>query len=234
MKVLLAGGSGIVATLVIPFLKQHHTLRVFDRRAPEDTTLEFLKGELADPQALKEAVKGMDAFIYLAMGSVDWENWSGIESAYDVNIKGLHFLFRTAAQEGITQAVYCSCMSVYADLRNRYFPDEEIPPDETELYGFTKWLGEEVCRNAWRRWGIHVNALRLCHPTLKEQWMKETTLGIPTIATTDEDVASVMNAALQLQAGFQAFMVSGDYEQKTMNLSKASRMLGWSPQARPR
>jgi hypothetical protein len=64
--------------------------------------------------------------------------------------------------------------------------------------------------------------------------MKETTLGIPTIATTDEDVASVMNAALQLQAGFQAFMVSGDYEQKTMNLSKASRMLGWSPQARPR
>jgi nucleoside-diphosphate-sugar epimerase len=234
MKVLLAGGSGIVATLVIPFLKQHHTLRVFDRRAPEDTTLEFLKGELADPQALKEAVKGMDAFIYLAMGSVDWENWSGIESAYDVNIKGLHFLFRTVAQEGITQAVYCSSMSVYADLRNRYFPDEEIPPDETELYGFTKWLGEEVCRNAWRRWGIHVNALRLCHPTLKEQWMKETTLGIPTIATTDEDVASVMNAALQLQAGFQAFMVSGDYEQKTMNLSKASRMLGWSPQARPR
>ncbi|SVB42693.1 uncharacterized protein METZ01_LOCUS195547 [marine metagenome] len=234
MKVLLAGGSGIVATLVIPFLKQHHTLRVFDRRAPEDTTLEFLKGELADPQALEEAVKGMDAFIYLAMGSVDWENWSGIESAYDVNIKGLHFLFRTAAQEGITQAVYCSSMSVYADLRNRYFPDEEIPPDETELYGFTKWLGEEVCRNAWRRWGIHVNALRLCHPTLKEQWMKETTLGIYTIATTDEDVASVMNAALQLQAGFQAFMVSGDYEQKTMNLSKASRMLGWSPQARPR
>jgi len=112
MKVLLAGGSGIVATLVIPFLKQHHTLRVFDRRAPEDTTLEFLKGELADPQALKEAVKGMDAFIYLAMGSVDWENWSGIESAYDVNIKGLHFLFRTAAQEGITQAVYCRCMQI--------------------------------------------------------------------------------------------------------------------------
>ena len=233
MKVLLAGGSGRVATLVIPFLKSKHSLRVLDRQPPADKTLEFIKGELTDPQALKEAVQGMDAFIYLAMGSEDWENWSGIDSSYDANIKGLHFLFRTAAQEGITQAVYCSSMSVYADLRNRYFPDEEIPPDETELYGFTKWLGEEVCRNAWRRWGIHVNALRLCHPTFKEQWMKQTKLGTPTIATSDEDVASVMDASLQLQAGFQAFMVSGDYEQKTMNLSKAFRMLGWSPQARP-
>ena len=119
----------------------------------------------------------MDAFIYLAMGNLEWEEWSGIDSAYDVNIKGLHFLFRTAAKQGITQAVYCSSMSVYSDLRSRYFPDEEIPPDETELYGFTKWMGEQVCRNAWRRWGCHVNALRLCHPTLKEKWLEETKQG---------------------------------------------------------
>ena len=94
-------------------------------------------------------------------------------------------------------------------------------------------MGEQVCRNAWRRWGCHVNALRLCHPTLKEKWLEETKLGTPTIATTDEDVASAMNAALELKAGFQSFMISGDYEQKTMNLSKASRMLDWKPQARP-
>ena len=81
--------------------------------------------------------------------------------------------------------------------------------------------------------GCHVNALRLCHPTLKEKWLEETKLGTPTIATTDEDVASAMNAALELKAGFQSFMISGDYEQKTMNLSKASRMLDWKPQARP-
>ena len=233
MKVLLAGGSGIVGTLVIPFLKKNHTLRVFDRHAPADSSIEFQQGDITDPQALETATKGMDAFIYLAMGNLEWEEWSGIDSAYDVNIKGLHFLFRTAAKQGITQAVYCSSMSVYSDLRSRYFPDEEIPPDETELYGFTKWMGEQVCRNAWRRWGCHVNALRLCHPTLKEKWLEETKIGTPTIATTDEDVASAMNAALELKAGFQSFMISGDYEQKTMNLSKASRMLDWKPQARP-
>jgi len=233
MKVLLAGGSGRVATLVIPFLKKQHELRVYDRNPPVDQSLEFLQGELTDPVGLEKAVEGMDALIYLAMGSEDWDTWQGVDSAYDVNVKGLHFLMRSAQAAGIQQAVYCSSMSVYADLRKRYFQDEEIPPDETALYGFTKWLGEEICRNAWRRWGMHTNALRLCHPTLKEKWLNETQQGVTTIATTDEDVASAMLAALELKAGFQAFMISGDYEQKIMCMAKAERMMGWTPKARP-
>jgi hypothetical protein len=28
-------------------------------------------------------------------------------------------------------------------------------------------------------------------------------------------------------------MISGDYEQKLMNMSKARRLLGWEPRARP-
>ena len=100
MKVLLAGGSGIVGTLVIPFLKKNHTLRVFDRHAPADSSIEFLQGDITDPQALDTAAKGMDAFIYLAMGNLEWEEWSGIDSAYDVNIKGLHFLLERQRSKG--------------------------------------------------------------------------------------------------------------------------------------
>jgi hypothetical protein len=29
-------------------------------------------------------------------------------------------------------------------------------------------------------------------------------------------------------------MISGDYEQKLLNMSKAKRLLGWEPLARPR
>ena len=42
-----------------------------------------------------------------------------------------------------------------------------------------------------------------------------------------------MLAALELKAGFQAFMISGDYAQKIMCMTKAERMLGWTPKARP-
>jgi nucleoside-diphosphate-sugar epimerase len=125
-------------------------------------------------------------------------------------------------------------MSIYADpLLDRYFPDEEFTPDATELYGFSKRLGEECCRNAVREWGMSVNALRLCFPTPEDQWLAATHAGTPTIATTSGDVARALQAALAYRGGFQTFMISGDYEQKIMNMSKAKRMLGWEPLARP-
>lgn len=233
MRVLIIGGSGGVATLVIPILKTKHSLRVFDLRPPKDASLEYHPGNITDHEAVEQAMQGMDALIYMAMGSLDWDEWPGTDSGFDANVKGLHFALKAAAKAGIKQAVYTSSMSVYANLLSRYFPDEDITPDEKELYGFTKWLGEEVCKNAYRRWGMNINALRLCHPTAKEVWLEQTQTGMPTIATMDEDVARAMLAALEFQGGFQTFMISGDYEQKFMNMSKAKRLLRWEPLARP-
>ncbi len=233
MKILVIGGSGIVGTLVTPTLLTKHSVRVFDLRPPQLATLEYHPGNITDFDAVEKAVQGMDALLYMAMGSLDWDEWPGTNSGFDANVKGLHFALKAAAKAGIKQAVYTSSMSVYANLRSRYFHDEDITPDETALYGFTKWLGEEVCKNAARRWGMNVSALRLCFPTAKEKWLEETRKGTPTIATVDEDVGRAMLGALELQAGFQAFMISGDYEQKIMNMSKAKRMLNWEPLARP-
>lgn len=233
MKVLLIGGSGHVGSLVTPFLKERHQLRIFDLRPPTDESLDYFHGSITDHEALLKASKGLDALVYMAMGSLDWDEWPGTNSGFDANVKGLHFALKAAASDGIKQAVYCSSMSVYANLHDRYFADEDISPDETSLYGFTKWLGEEVCKNACRRWGMNISALRLCLPTAKEKWLKETVAGTPTIATVDEDVANAMLAGLELKAGFQTFMISGDYEEKLMNMSKARRLLNWAPKARP-
>jgi nucleoside-diphosphate-sugar epimerase len=233
MNVLLIGGSGVVGSLVIPTLLTQHRLRIFDLRPPHHTSLEYLVGNVTDYQALEQAVQGMDALIYMAMGNLNWDEWPGTDSGFDANVKGLHFVLKAAAKAGITQAVYTSSMSVYADLHHRYFADEDITPDEKELYGFTKWLGEEVCRNACRRWAMNVNVLRLCFPTPKETWLEQTQAGTPNIATTAEDVANAILAALEYRGGFQTFMISGDYEQKIMNMSKAKRLLGWEPLARP-
>jgi nucleoside-diphosphate-sugar epimerase len=233
MRVLLIGGSGIVGTLVIPVLTEKHQLRVFDLRRPFDTDVDYTPGNITDYNALGQAVKGMDAVVYMAMGSLNYEEWSGTESNFDVSIKGLQFALKAANDEGIKQFVYTSSMSVYKDLRERHFEHEDIPPDAEEPYGFSKRLGEEVCRNAYKRWGMNINVLRLCFPVPKEKWLRDTKQGTPTIATTAEDVGRAILGALELQAGFQAFMISGDYEQKTMNMSKAKRMLNWEPLARP-
>jgi nucleoside-diphosphate-sugar epimerase len=235
MKTLIIGGSGLVGTLVTPILARTHTLRIFDLRPPQHADLEYIQGDIREYGDLAQAMAGMDSLVYMAMGSLEWAETHGVVSAFDVNVKGLHLALRAAHMAGITQAVYTSSMSVYGgDLLQRTFSDEDLTPDALELYGFTKRLGEAVGQNAARLWGMHVNALRLCFPTAEAKWMEETVAGTPTIATPAGVVARAIAAALEFQGGFQAFMISGDYEHKLMHMDKARRLLGWAPLARPR
>jgi len=233
MNLLVVGGSGLVGTMVLPTLRRKYKVRILDLKAPKSKSVDFIEGAVTDPKVVEEAVKGMDAVLYMAMGSLDWQEWSGIDSSFDANVKGLYFVLKAASEEGISQAAYTSSLSVYSNLTKRYFSDEGITPDETDLYGFTKKLGEDVCQNAWRAWGINVNALRLCFPTPKEKWLKKYKKGKATLATMDSDVGRAMVAALDYKGGFQTFMISGDYEHKLMNMSKAKRLLNWAPKARP-
>jgi nucleoside-diphosphate-sugar epimerase len=234
MKTLIIGGSGTVGSLVAPILAQTHAIRIFDLRPPEYDNIEYVQGDIRDYADLVRADTGMDNLVYMAMGGLDWAEIHGIVSAFDVNVKGVHLALRAAHEAGISQAVYTSSMSIYAgDLMQRTFADEGLTPDAAELYGFTKRLGEEVCQNAAHLWGMNVNALRLCYPTGEDKWLRETVAGQPTLATSAGDVARAIASALSFSAGFQAFMISGDYENKILKMDKARRLLGWAPLARP-
>jgi nucleoside-diphosphate-sugar epimerase len=235
MRVLVIGGSGYVGRLVLPALTEEFTVRVFDRQPPSDPGLEFVEGSVEDYNALRTAAEGTDAVLFMAMGAKrPWGSVEGIASSFDVSVKGLHLALYAAHQAGVSHAVYTSSMSVYESLHGRAFSDEEIPPDATDFYGFTKRLGEEVCRNAARAWGMSVNALRLYLPTPDEKWRGEARPDAPHLATAASDVARALIASLRYRGGgFEAFMTSGDYENRVLNMSKAKRLLGWEPLARP-
>jgi nucleoside-diphosphate-sugar epimerase len=238
MTVLLIGGSGYVASLVLPALAKVHSIKVFDLKPPASPPegVTFHQGSVCDPDSLRAAAMGADTLLYMAMTPSNWQQPSFAGDSFDINVKGVYLALQAAHEAGITHAVYTSSMSVYdGDLYRRYFPDEEITPDSRHAYGFTKLLGEECCRVACREWAISVNALRLCLPTPEERWMNEVKLGAPTIMTTAGDVARALLAAIDYRGnGFQPFMISGDYEQKLMNMNRAKRMLGWEPLARPK
>lgn len=234
MKVLVIGGSGLVGSLVIPHMKQRHALRVFDLRPPADPDVEYIHGSVMDYEAVKTAAAGMDAVQYMVMGMLSGPEIPYAESAFDLNVKSVYLALSAARAAGVIHAVHCSSMSVYdGDITARYFFDEDMSPDARGMYGMTKRMGEEVCRNAWVQFGMSVNALRLCLPTARNQWLAQARIGHPWIATEAEDVARAMLGALDYRNGFQTFMISGDYENKVMNMGKAKRLLDWEPRARP-
>lgn len=155
MQVLLIGGSGYVGARVNAFLKQRHTLRVFDLKPPADPSLEYRQGSVTDFESLRRAVEGMETVLYMAMNIQRGTEIEMAVSSFDVNVKGVYLALRAAREADIRHAVYCSSMSVY-------------------------------------------------------------------------------DGVLEYRNGFQAFQLSGDYENKVMNMDKARRLLDWEPLARPR
>ncbi len=237
MRVLVVGGSGYVAGLVMPLLSQRHAIRVLDRRPPS-ADAEHVIGDATDFADLRRAVEGMDAVIHCAMGSREWSTPQGAADAFDVNVKSVHLTLLAAREAGVPHAVHVSSMSVYRDLMRRRL-DETLPPDATDLYGLTKRLGEQVCLAAAVEWGLSVNVLRLVWPTPDELWPAWGPWGAPELMYAEDgtlihptrasDLARALLLALDHRDGGQIFTISGDESARLWSTAKARRVLGWAP-----
>ena len=53
MKVLLVGGSGRVGTMVTPYLRRHHDLRVLDLVPPRHEDLDYVAGSVLDADTVR-------------------------------------------------------------------------------------------------------------------------------------------------------------------------------------
>src|SRR5580704_13862872 len=136
-RLLIIGGSGGVAGLIVPHLVDAYHVRVFDLRPPRTEGCEYVEGSVCCIPDLVSAMEGMELLLYMAMGShkpVNGDAWASDEartSAFDVSVKGLYLALEAAHRAGIEHAVYTSSMSVYKaldwnkkDQEKTYFIDE--------------------------------------------------------------------------------------------------------------
>ena len=247
MKVLLLGGAGHVGSFITPYLKKKHDLRVLDVRAPKHEGVEYVEGSVTDPDALRKAFQGVDAFVWLVMrkpqgGSFRDQDVETIVENYEVNCKGLHLALFLAQEAGVTRGVYTSSMSVHWRSREYYNQEETTPLDTPTVYGLSKGFGEQICQYFARWWDMNLVALRITGPRTREQYVEQrrnpppTQPGVrPLLITDEEDLANAYLAALELvQKGkgrFDAFFVAGDEDETEHNLTKAKRLLGWEPKS---
>src|SRR3954447_17942571 len=110
MKVLLVGGSGHLGTILTPYLRAEHELRVLDVQPPGHADVEYVEGSITDPAALDGALTGMDTFVSMVMkgphdGDVTTQDPPLIVDNYALNTVGLHLLLHTAHRLGIRGGV---------------------------------------------------------------------------------------------------------------------------------
>lgn len=223
--VLLTGAAGGVGTLMRELLPPYgYRLRLFDQR-PVEGAPDAITADLADRDALREAVRGTDAVIHLAGISLE----APFEKILRSNIEGTHHLYEAVREEGVRRVVFASSNHAVGFTPRPADGSAAIPvgtprrPDT--YYGLSKGFGEDLASLCWDRHGIETVSLRIgsCFPV-------PTTVRMLSIWLSPADCARLLHAALTAEGvGHTVAYASSANTRLWWDLSTA-RALGYRPQ----
>jgi UDP-glucose 4-epimerase len=151
-RVLITGGSGFLGAWVIRRLNARGLgVRVFDIHDRRQTVasiagnmahqLDWRVGDIADAEAVSQAMQGCDGVIHLA-GVLTSDCAAHPVRGARINLIGTLNVFEAAHAEGICQVVYASSAGVYG-------PDDARHPSPMTHYGAFKLATEGSARAYW-------------------------------------------------------------------------------------
>lgn len=158
----MTGAAGKVGTLLRPRLaREGRTLRLSDLHAVETGPgEEWVTADLADPAAMAQAMKGVDAVLHLG-GQSREHPWADIVHA---NISGTQVLLEAARDEGVQHLVLMGSHHA-AGFHTRppggeHLPDYAFPRPDT-FYGVSKVVMEALGSLYHDRFGMDITVVRL-------------------------------------------------------------------------
>src|SRR5919197_3741737 len=146
-RVLVTGATGFTGGHLCERLaREGHHVRALIRdknRCSELRRLggELIRGDLREPESLKEAVKRIDMVYHIA-ALFRPENVSRKEM-FEVNMQGTKNMLDAAVNAGVRRFVHCSTIGVHGDIENPP-ADEEAPYAPGDYYQESKTAGEKI------------------------------------------------------------------------------------------
>jgi len=159
MKIAITGISGFLSiNLVRYLLARGYTdvsgIDLVDFTYPERDRVQFLQGDIRDPEAVRKFVKGADVIVHTAAALPLYTP----EEIYSTDVKGTRLVLQTVLEEGVKRFIHISSTAVYG------VPDHH-PLYETDKvygvgpYGEAKVQAEASCME-YRQKGLCVPILR--------------------------------------------------------------------------
>jgi uncharacterized protein YbjT (DUF2867 family) len=172
MRILVTGGTGHLGRVVVSRLReQGHQVRVLARRPRVDPGVEWITGDLATGDGVREAVAGVDTIIHAATHSPAAQRGhfrlgDFVRSPADVDVHGTRALLAAGEQEGVEQFVHVSIAGLQQTRR--------LP------YSRRKLEAEEVVRSSQVPWSIvRATAFYWLLERMFENMLKQPVLALP-------------------------------------------------------
>lgn len=147
MKILVTGATGLTGGALARRLASHKAqvralVRDAARAAPlADLGIEIAPGDLRDPAALREAMRGVDLVYHIA--ALYRQQGVAPQAFREINATAVQHLLDAAIEAGVSRFVHCSTIGVHGHVKNPPAA-EDAPLAPGDPYQESKLEGERI------------------------------------------------------------------------------------------
>jgi len=156
MRLFITGATGFVGSHVARLAAtQGAELRLLARKTSNTNNLptgaDIVIGDLRDPAAFANALKGCNALLHIA---ADYRLWvPDPAEMYKANVHGTRELLKLAREAGVPRVIYTSSVATMGFKTDGTIVDEDTPVSEADMIGHykrSKWQAEQIVLEAAR------------------------------------------------------------------------------------
>lgn len=150
MKALVTGGSGFIGSNVSKMLLDKGVgVVVYDNLSSgnydniKDLPVSFIKGDILDKEAIKEACKDVDVVFHLAASVGRQRSIDHPQLDSEINLIGTINVLEGMRANGVKKIVYSSSAAIFGELQSPEI-DENHPQNADSPYGVSKLAAEKM------------------------------------------------------------------------------------------
>lgn len=172
-RTLVTGGAGFIGSCFARTLRQERpeaeivvldkltyagnldNLRMFEG----DPKYRFVKGDIADPEAVKDAMSGCDVVLNFAAETHVDRSLLAAGHFFDTDVKGVFVLLEEARRVGVERFVQISTDEVYGQILEGAFTEND-PLNPRNPYSAAKCGGDRLAYSFWASYDLPVIVTR--------------------------------------------------------------------------
>lgn len=228
-RILITGPGGRVGTQIVPLLRQHYALRLFDTQAltavGDD---EAIVGDIQDLNALRRACDGVTAVIHLAAISDEADFHSKL---LPVNLAGTYNAFEAARLAGVPKVIFASTGQTILNYGKDTRVTVEMPVRPSTVYGCTKVFGEALARWYSETYGMSMLVIRLCYfRAYDDPLLRIPDHDVQSDWCSPRDLTQLLLKCVRSDLKFGIFFGISNNTKRQWDLDNARELLGYEPQ----